>query len=140
MTACHLIADGNLTFLSDVAAYYFINAGTELVAVFSCKHFDVYYYAVFAVRYAKGSIANLSCLFAEYCAEKSLLGSKLRLALRRYLTDKYITRVNLGTDTDYAVFVKVGKSVFTDVRDISRNIFRSEFGISRLKLIFLYMN
>ena len=94
MTACHLIADGNLTFLSDVAAYYFINAGTELVAVFSCKHFDVYYYAVFAVRYAKGSIANLSCLFAEYCAEKSLLGGKLRLALRRYLTDKYIARVN----------------------------------------------
>ena len=111
MTACHLIADGNLTFLSDVAAYYFINAGTELVAV-----------------------------FAEYCAEKSLLGGKLRLALRRYLTDKYIARVNLGTDTDYAVFVKVGKSVFTDVRDISRNIFRSELGISRLKLIFLYMN
>ena len=107
MTACHLIADGNLTFLSDVAAYYFINAGAELVAVFSCKHFDVYYYAVFAVRYAKGSIANLSCLFAEYCAEKSLLGGKLRLALRRYLTDKYIARVNLGTDTNYAVFVKV---------------------------------
>ena len=117
MTACHLIADGNLTFLSDVAAYYFINAGAELVAVFSCKHFDVYYYTVFAVRYAKGSIANLSCLFAEYCAEKSLLGGKLRLALRRYLTDKYIARVNLGTDTDYAVFVKVCLLYTSDAAD-----------------------
>ncbi len=107
MTARHLIADGNLTFLSDVAAYYFINAGASSSLFSLVNTFDVYYYAVFAVRYAKGSITNLSCLFAEYCAEKSLLGGKLRLALRRYLTDKYIARANLGADTDYAVFVKV---------------------------------
>ncbi len=45
--------------------------------------------------------------------------------------------MNLCADTDYAVFVKVLKCVFTDVGNISCDFLRAELGITRLCLILL---
>ena len=53
VTACHLITDGKLTLLSDVAANNLVYAGAELVAVFSCEYFNINDNTVLAVRYTK---------------------------------------------------------------------------------------
>ena len=53
MTACHLIAHRNLSLLSDVAAYYLIYTGGQLIAVFTGKYFNIYYNTIFAVGNAE---------------------------------------------------------------------------------------
>ena len=55
----------------------------------------------------EGGISDLSRLFAEDCAEQSLLGGQLGLALGRNLTDKDIAGVDFGADADDAALVEV---------------------------------
>ena len=52
-------------------------------------------------------ISYLTSLFAEYCTEQSFLGSQLCFSLWSNLADKYITCMNLGTDSYDTVFIKV---------------------------------
>ena len=140
VAACHLIADGELTLLGDIAADNLVYAGCELIAVLAGELFDLDNNAVFAVGDLEGGVSDLLGLLAEYRAEKSLLGSQLGLALGRYLTDKDIAGVNLGADADYAALVKVAQKVVGDVRDIPCNLLGSELCISRLDLVLLDVN
>lgn len=96
MAACHLIADGELTLLGDIAADNLVYAGCELIAVLAGELFDLDDNAVFAVGDLEGGVSDLLGLLAEYRAEKSLLGSQLGLALGRYFTDKDIAGVNFA--------------------------------------------
>lgn len=140
MAACHLIADGELTLLGDIAADNLVYAGCELIAVLAGELFDLDDNTVFAVGDLEGGVSNLLGLLAEYRAEKSLLGSQLGLALGRYLTDKDIAGVNFGADADYSALVKVAQKVVGDVRDIPCNLLGSELCISRLDLMLLDVN
>ena len=140
MATRHLIADGELSLLGDIAADNFVYAGRQLVAVLLGEYFDIDNDAVFAVGPFQGSISDFLGFLAEYRAEQSLLGGQLGLALGRYLADKYIAGVNLCADADYASVVKVAKGVLADVGDISGYLFGAELGVSGLSLIFLDMD
>ena len=95
MTAGHLIADGDLTLLSDIADNAHIYACRELVAVVSREYLYVNDNAGFTVRHLKRIITNFSCLFAEDSTEEPFLCGKLGLALWSYLTNKDIAGVYL---------------------------------------------
>ena len=116
MAACHLIADGKLTLLGDIAADDLVYAGCELIAVLAGELFDLDDDAVFAVGDLEGGISDLFRLLAEYGAEQSLLCGQLGLALGRYLTDKDVAGVNFGADADYAALVKVAQKIVGDGR------------------------
>ena len=140
MASGHLIADGEFSLLCDIAADNLVYAGSKLVAVFSGEHLNVNDNSVFAVRYTKRGIANLSCLFAEDGAEESFLCGKLGFAFRSNFTYKNISGTNLCAHADNSAFVKLAKGIVTHIGYVAGDFFRAEFRVARFKLIFFNMN
>ena len=140
MAARHLVADLNFTLLRNIYAHQFGNAGRKLVLVLSGEHLYVYDYTALAVGYFKGSIAHLSRLLSEDCAQKSFLGGKLGFALGRNFTDKNITGLNLRAYSYNTVRIQIFKRVLGNVGNIPRNLLRAELGISRLGFVLLDMD
>ena len=137
MTTCHLVADGNLTFLRNVHAYEFAYAGIEFVFVFASEHFDVHYYAAFAVRYAKGSVTHFASFFAENRAQQSFFRSKVGFSLGGNLTYQDVAGMHFRTDTNYAVLIQILQCVVADVGDVASELLGSEFGFTALDFVFL---
>ena len=117
MAAGHLVADGNLSLLRNVAADHFIDTGAQLIAVGPGEFLHVHDDAVFSVWHAQGGIAHLARLFAEDGAQQALLGGELCLALGRYLADKDVTGMDLRADADHAELVEILERVLADIRD-----------------------
>ena len=130
MTARHLVADGKLTLLGDVAANNLVNAGAELVAVLSCEYFNVNNDTRFAVRQLEGCVANVAGLFAEDRAKQSFFCGELGFTLGCNLTNENIACANLGTLADNTVGSKILECIFTDIGDFLCDLFRTELGIT----------
>ena len=111
MATCHLIADGKLTLLGDIAADDLVYAGCELIAVLAGELFDLDDDAVFAVGDLEGGISDLFRLLAEYGAEQSLLCVQLGLSLRGNLADEDIAGVYLCADAYDTALVQILQSV-----------------------------
>ena len=109
-----------------------VHAGRQFVALLVREGAYINDYAGFAVRQTERGVARLSCLFAEYGAKQSFLGSEIGLALRGDLTDKDIAGMDLGALFDDTVRVEVAQRVVADVLYLARDLLRSELGISRL--------
>ena len=140
MTSGHLVTYGDLSLLRDVDPYRLVHARRKFISVLSCEHFGVHYDTIFTVGYFQGGIPYLTCLLTEDGAQQALLCRKFCLSLRSHLSDKDITCTDFRTDADDASLVKIFQSVVTDTRDISCDLLRSQFCISRLCLIFLDMD
>ena len=107
VTSRHLVADGNLSLLSDIYPYKFGNAGGKFILVGFRELLDVDYYTAFAVRNSDRSIFYFSRFLAENSPQKSLFGSEFGLALWRYFTYENISARNFRSDTDNTLFVEV---------------------------------
>ena len=88
VTAGHLIADGDLPLLGDIDPDDLVDAGRELVAVFSGENLDIDNNAGFAVGDLQGGVADFPGLLAEDGPQQALLSRQLRLALGRDLADE----------------------------------------------------
>ena len=82
MTSCHLIADRELTLLSDIYADSLVYAVLEIAVGLLCGNNDIYYYAAAAVRNTLGGILYLTCLLPEDSLVESLLCCLVCLTLR----------------------------------------------------------
>ena len=140
VTSGHLITNGNLSLLCDIDTYGLVYTRGHLIAILSCKYLGIYDNTVFTMRYFQRSITYFTCFLTEDCTEKSLFCSKLCLSLRSNLTNKDITGTNFCTDTDDTTFIKILQCVIADTRNITCDLFRSEFGITGFCLIFFNMN
>ena len=140
MTAGHLITNGNLSFLCDVNAYRLIYTRRQLITVLTCKYLRIYYNTIFSMRNLQGSITNFTCFLTENSTKQSLLCCQLSLSLRSNLTNQNISCTNLCTNTDNTALIQIFQSIVTDTWYIACNLFRSEFCITGLCLIFLDMN
>src|SRR5262249_9437741 len=80
------------------------------------------------------SVADIAGFFTEDGAEQFLFGSQLRLALRRDLAHQNRPGFDIGADADDAALVKIPERGFAHVRDVARDLFRTEFGVPRLDL------
>ena len=130
VTACHLIADGNLTLLGDVDADHFVDAGGELVLVLAGEDLDINNDAAFAVGNAQGGIPDFTGFFTEDGAQQALFGGQFGFTLGGNLTDQDIAGVHFGTDADDTAFIQILDRVVRDVRDIPGDLFRSELGFA----------
>ena len=141
MTSRHLVADRYFAQLSDVDLNHFVDAGAErLCVLFLRKTFDGDDFSAGSVRDAQGCIADFTGFFAENGAQKFLFGAVIRLALRRNFTDEDIAGVDLSSDADDAVLIKVAQSVLTDVGNVAGDLFRSEFCVARVVLVLFNVN
>ena len=112
VTACHLIAFTNLTFLCNVYAYELVDAWCHFIAVFTGKHLNVHYLTEFAMWNTEGGITYFSFLVAENSAEESFFRCQFGFALRGNLTYQNVSRTYISTDADNTVFIKVLDSFF----------------------------
>ena len=137
MAARHFVAYADFALERKVNANNLVYARLQLVAAVGAgKYLYVNYGTLFAVGHAQRGISYLSCLFAEDSSEQSFLGSQLGFTLGGYLADKYIARLNLGTDLNDAVLVKVFEHILTDVGDIAGYFLGAELCISCLGVVF----
>ncbi len=90
-----------------------------------------------ARRADQGCVADIAGLLAEDGAKKFFFRRKLRLALRRDLSDEHVAGLHIRTDADDAGFVQVFQERLADVRNIPRDFFRTELRIARFDLEFL---
>ena len=140
MTACHLIAHGNLSLLGNVNAHGLVHAGSQLVSVFSCKYLGIYHDAVFAVRHLQGSIPHLSGLLAEDRPQQTLLRCQFRLSLGGYFAHQDIAGSHLSADADDSSLIQIFQGIVTYAGHVPGNFLRSQLGISGFSLILLNMN
>ena len=98
-------SDGKLSLLGDVHADQLVNAALQNIVVLFGKCLNVDNDTGFAVRNTYGRIADLTDLLTEDRAVEAFFRRKLRLALRRDLTDQNISGSNFRTDADYAELI-----------------------------------
>src|SRR5690606_12117172 len=84
-----------------------------------------------AGRNPERGVTHVAGLLAEDGAEELLLRRELRLTLRGDLTDEDVARRHLGADAHDAGVVEVLEGLVTDVRDVARDLFLAELGITR---------
>ena len=86
------------------------------------------------------SILNIGGFFTEDRAEQLFFRGKLGFRLRRNFADENVTRLHFRTDPNNTVMIEVLERLFTDVRDIARDLFRPELGVASVDLELLDVN
>src|SRR6185503_10681825 len=99
--------------------------GRQLVVRVPAEHLHVDDLAALAVRDAQRRVLHLARLLTEDRAQQLLLRRQLGLALRRDLANEDVAGIDLRTDADDAVLVEVPQRLFTDVRDVARDLLRA---------------
>ena len=82
-------------------------------------------------------IARFLGLFAEDRDDKSLFRRQFALTLGRDLADENVVRADFCADADDAVLVQILQSVFADIRNVTRHLFRSQFGVAGFQFVLL---
>ena len=137
VTACHLIANADLTLLGDIAADDLAHTGLQLIAVLRGKDLDIHNDAVCAMGHTQGGVAHLACLLTKDGAQQALLGGQLGLTLRGDLTDQNIAALDLGTNADDAALVQILQGILRNVGDVAGDLLGSQLGIAALGLVLL---
>ena len=140
MTTGHLIADCDLTLLSNIADNALVYTCAEFVAVLTSKYLYINNYTSFTMWNLKRIVTNFSCLFTENSTKKSFFSCELSLTLRSNLTNKDITGSYLRTDTDDTILIEICKSIITDIWNIASYLLWSELCVTALNLVLFYMN
>ena len=91
---------------------------------------DIHYNAAFAVGHFQGSIADLSCLFAENGAQQTFLSGQIGFALGRHLAHQNIAGVNFSADADDAALVQILQRILAHVGNVAGNLFRPQLGVA----------
>ena len=137
VAAGHLIAHGDFPLLCDIAAHHHVDAGAQLVAVGPGEDLHIHNNAAGAVRHPQGGVPHFAGLFAKDGPQQPLFGGQLGFALGRYLAHQDIAGPHLGAHSDNAPFVQVPQGLFAHIGDIPGDVFGSQLGVSRFRLIFL---
>ena len=140
MTTGHLITHRDLSLLCNVNSYGLIYTRCQLVTIFSCEYFCIYNNTIFTMRYFQGSITYFTCFFSEDCTQQTLFCCQLCFALRCYFSDQNITGTHFCTDTDDTTLIQIFQCFITDTRNVTCDLFRSQFGITCFCFVFLDMD
>ncbi len=89
------------------------------------------------MRNLEGCVSDFPCLLTEDGSQESLLGSQLSLALRSNLSYEDIAGVDFGADSYDTFLIQILQSIFTHIRNVSGDLFRSQLGVSGFGLILL---
>ena len=135
MAARHLVADRDLSLLSNIYAHEFVYARIEFVLVLSCEDLDVNDDTCATVWNAEGCVADFSCLLTEDCAEQSLFRCEFGFALWRDLADEDVACNDFTTDFDDTVFIKVFENFIAEVWNISCDLLFTELCITAFHLM-----
>src|SRR6185312_16314457 len=91
-------------------------------------------------RHTQRRVADVGRLLAEDGAQELLFRRHRAFALRRDLADQDVAGVDFRADVDDAGLVEVLQRLFRHVRNVARDLFRAELGVTRHHLEFLDVN
>ena len=140
VTACHLVAHGNLSLLCNIDTDRHIHAGGQLITVLPGKHLGVHHNAVLAVRHFQGRIPHLSGLLAEDGPQQPLLCGKLGLSLGRHLAHQNIACAHFRADSDNSPVVQILQSIIAHAGHIPGDLLGPQLGIPGFCLVFFNMD
>src|SRR6202034_3771902 len=101
---------------------------------------DVDHRAFDTRRAGQRGVANIAGFFTEDGAQQLLFWRELGFALGRYLAYQNVVVLDLGADADDSAFVQVAQRRLGDVRNIARDLFRSELGVASFDFKLLDMH
>src|SRR3989344_2162515 len=128
VAAGHLIADLYLAKLGNGNLNTLYDADIKLVSLLTAEGLHSHDATLFAVVQAQRCVFNVPGLISENGPEEPLLGSQVRFTFRRYLADQDILGMDLGSDPDYTVWVKVVQSLHGHVRNVKGGQFGAKLG------------
>src|SRR5687768_16327935 len=111
-----------------------IETSLVLVLALAGKDLNVNDGSVDSRRAGKRCVLNVAGLFAEDRAEQFFRGGKLRFALRRNFSNEDRSWFDLCTDADNSRLVQIAEHVFTYVRNITCDLFRTKLRVACLNL------
>ena len=104
------------------------------------RNLHVHHDAVGARWNRQRRVLHVGRLFAEDGAQQSLFRRQFRLALRRDFADENVARLHFRADANDAVGSEIAQRFFADVRNVTRDFFRTELGVARADLEFIDVN
>ena len=140
MTSGHLIADRDLSLLSNIDAHCLVHSWRQFISVISSKYLCIYDNTVLSVRHFKRCIPYFPRLLAEDRAKQPLLCGQFGLSLWSYLSYQDIAGAYLCANTNDSSLIQVLKGIIAHSRNIAGNLFWSQLGITGFCLIFLDMH
>jgi len=136
VTARHLIAFGDLSFLNDIDPDDFIDARRERIFVLARENLDGVDDASATMRNPQRRIFAFLGLLGENRHEELFFWGRLGLAFRRDFSDEDIALFDFGARHDDAALIEEGFRFFADVRDIAGDFFGAKLGIPALEFVF----
>ncbi len=130
-----LAKDTNFVFkVASQAIFFFLFDRERTLILFLAlagEDLDINDRAVDSRRADERSVFNVAGLFTKDRAQQFLFSGQLGFALRRNLTDQNRTWLHLGADANDAALVEIAKHVLADVRNVARDLFRSQLRVAR---------
>src|SRR5205085_2004535 len=102
-----------------------------LLLTFPGEDIAIDYGAFDTRRTVERSVFYVAGLLAEDRPEEFFFRSKLGFALRRHLAHQNVARLDGCADPDDAALVEISQERFGDIRDVPRDLLRSQLGVAR---------
>ena len=92
------------------------------------------------MRHPQRSIFNFAGFFTEDSPQQFFFCGKFGFTFGLILPTRISSGIYFGSDADDTVFIQFTQAFFTDIRDITGNFFRSQFGIPGFYFMFFDMD
>ncbi len=92
-----------------------------------------------AWRTAERCVLDLASFVTEDCPQQLFFRGKLNISLGNHFADKDVVGTHGCTDADDAAFIEVAKVALRYVRDVARDLLRSQLRITRIDAEFLHV-
>ncbi len=140
MTTRHLVTLGNLTLLNDIHFDPLIDSRRK-VSPFSAFEFtDRMHDSSTTMRNLQRIIADFTRLLAKDRQQELFFWRNFRLSFWRYFTYENIAFFYFRADHDDTIFVQLANRVFSNVRNVARDLFWTKLRIPAVDIIFFDMN
>ena len=120
----HLIAFGQAATLGNTNSHNLFNPGSHIAMFVTVKDLDIDDLTALAVGQPQRAILHFARLLTEDRTQQFLFWGQFSFTLGGNLADQNVTGYHFGTNADNAIFVEIFQGIFTDVRDITGDLFR----------------
>ena len=92
------------------------------------------------MRNLEAGVSNFASFLTEDRTQEPLFWGEFGFTFWCDLSDEDITRANFGTDADNSTIIEVGEDVVGEIRDVTRDLFWSELGVTSVDLVDVNVN
>ncbi len=137
MPTSHLIALIDLPCVGNPNTNGFGDSRLHVIAVLLRQYAYVDNLAVLPVRNSKAGVFYVTSLLTEDGSQELFFSGQFSLTLGCDLADQNVARCYPCANSNDSFIVEVSQALFTNVRNVTSNFFRSEFRLSGFNFVFV---